>query len=181
MMFWNKKSQTPPELIGFNPYQFLRVAVEVMNKEILPGKSGKGLSEKYEFVIDYLHVWEEKFSGSTIGFKCINDEVRPSKRDEIKKSASYLYGLIGHLDKDKDSVLELEKHLVSEVASVCDDLDFADGGFYQFSADILVFNAARAVHILYDSQRKERAHFVLGATLIAMYRFADYCEESYSD
>jgi hypothetical protein len=180
-MFWKKKSQTPPELIGFNPYQFLRIAVEVMMKEVLAEKSGKNLADKYDFVVDYLRVWEDKFSGSNIGFKSITDDVRQSKKAEVLKSANYLYGIVTHLGNERDSVFELEKHIISEVVSICDDLDFADGGFYQISANILVFNASRAVLVLNESKRKERAHFVLGATLIAMYRFADYCEESYSD
>jgi hypothetical protein len=181
MMFWNKKSQIPPELIGFNPYQFLRIAVQVMMKEILAEKSGKNLAEKYEFVVDYLQVWEEKFSGSSTGFKSITNDVRQSKKAEILKSANYLYGIVMQLGNDRDSVYELEKQIISEVVSICDDLHFADGDFYEVSANILVFNAARAVLVLNDSKRKERAHFVLGATLIVMYRFADYCEESYSD
>lgn len=137
--------------------------------------------QQYDLVIEYLKVWEKKFARVKITSISVKTDIKLAKKLEIARSAGYLSAVLAQMEGTKSSIHMIKNGIISEATQFCDDLDFVDGGFYQNTAELLVLNTSCAALMLSERNQSDRARLVLGSALLAIYRFADYCEECYED
>ena len=154
-----------------NPFSILLTA-EKVNSE------GSPLHRENELAKHYLKTWEKFLVSQKSSYQSLNRRPSIDIQKQIKESGAYLLDYVSNAGAAKDFVFELDTQIKSELCSLCDDSEFADGDFNERTANILSFILARTLFVLRDCGDEENLVAVIPTSLFALSRFGEWLHES---
>jgi hypothetical protein len=154
-----------------NPFSILLV-IQESNSEEFP------LPQENKLARQYLKVWEKFLFSSESNYKSLTRKPSPDFQKQVRDSGKYLLDYILNTGTAKEFVYELDTQIKSELSALCDVSEFADGNFYERTANVLTFVIARTLFVLRDTRDEENFFAVISPSLFAMSRFGAWLRES---
>lgn len=154
-----------------NPFSILLVT-EKVNSE------GSPLHRENKLAKQYLETWEKFTISQKSSYQSLNRYVSINIQKQIKESSAYLFDFVSNAGAAKDFVFQLDNQIKSELCSLCDVSEFADGDINERTANVLSFIIARTLFVLRDCSDEENLVAVIPTSLFALSRFGAWLHES---
>lgn len=155
----------------YNPFSILLTA-EKVNSEEVP------MHRENQLAKHYLKTWEKFLDSQKSSYQSLSRRPSIEIQKQIKESGAYLLDFVSNAGAAKDFVFELDTQIKSEMCSLCDVSEFADGDFNERTANVLSFIIARTLFVLRDCRDEENLVAVIPASLFALSRFGEWLHES---